>query len=87
MNQTQLSRLWMASGGCEMEALREAPFQGTDGVSVIIVHRSSILQTMTIERWSPMGPNGPDADTYVRRRDCDESDWGNWLACSGRDCA
>jgi hypothetical protein len=85
MNQTQLTGLWMAGGGAEMEALRVTPFVGNDGVSIIIVHRSSTLQTMTIDRWSPMGPNGPDADTYVRRRDREDLEWGNWLSCSGRD--
>jgi hypothetical protein len=82
MNQTQLNRLWMASGGCEMEALRGAPYVGNDGVSIIIIHRSSTLQTMTIDRWSPIDCN----DTYVRRRETEVSTWGEWLSCSGQDC-
>jgi hypothetical protein len=82
MNQTQLNTLWMAGGGAEMEALRVSPFVGNDGVSVTIVHRSSILQTMTIDSWSPVDRN----DTYVRRRDSEVSAWGEWLSCSGQDC-
>jgi hypothetical protein len=83
MNQTQLNGLWVASGGREMEALRVAPYVGNDGVSVTIVHRSSVLQTMTIDSWSPVDRS----DTYVRRRDSAVAVWGEWLSCSGRDCS
>jgi hypothetical protein len=83
MNQTQLNSLWVAGGGAEMEALRVNPFVGNDGVSVIIVHRSCILQTMTIDRWSPVDRN----DTYVRRRHSEGSAWGEWLSGTDRVCS
>jgi hypothetical protein len=86
MNQTQLDRLWVASGGREMEALRVAPYVGNDGLSVTIVHRSSILQTMTIDRWSPISMNDTYVDTYVRRRDSEAAEWEDWQSCSGQDC-
>jgi hypothetical protein len=86
MNQTQLNRLWVASGGAEMEAQRVGPFVGNDGVSVMIVHRSSTLQTMTIDRWSPVDCNDTYVDTYVRKRDTGASAWGDWQSCKGEEC-
>jgi hypothetical protein len=86
MNQTQLNRLWVSSGGCEMEALRVAPFVGNDGVSIMIIHRSSTLQTMSIDRWSPVELNDTYVDTYVRKRDTSASVWGDWQSCKGEDC-
>lgn len=86
MNQERLNRLWLASGGTEIEALRVRPYIDIDGLSVTVVYRSAILQTMLIRNRSgaKLGAFGnPNPDTFVRKRDLGCLKWGDWLSCSG----
>lgn len=87
MNQERLNALWHACGGCEIEALRVRPFN-VDGKSITVVHSTATLQTMVVI--GVLSSDGRTLDeltpeTYIRKRNADGLEWGNWQFCSGDD--
>ncbi len=86
LSQIQLNRLWASSSGFEIEALRVRPHVDSNGIAVAIVYQSGILQTMSVKRYLPNSKDGEFLDLYVRRRDCNASNWGEWRSCSGEEC-